>query len=142
MKVTDTVGNKEMYSKELIEMYLKLKNYSQQKQMAQDINMSQSFLSDIYNGRREFTDETAIYIAIECGLDPQEVVMKLAAARARTPQAKSVWAQVLKTYCAGDRAASCAGLSAIAALSMAHFNFALCLLMVSDGKVRRFAQHA
>ena len=101
-----------MYSKELIETYLKLKNYSQQKQMAQDINMSQSFLSDIYNGRREFTDETAIYIAIECGLDPEEVVMKLAAARARTPQAKSVWAQVLKTYCTGAKAAACAGLLA------------------------------
>lgn len=114
-----------MYSKELIETYLKLKNYSQQKQMAQDINMSQSFLSDIYNGRREFTDETAIYIAIECGLDPQEVVMKLAAARARTPQAKTVWAQVLKRYCAGAEAAVCAGLLA---LFLPKLDFALCQL--------------
>lgn len=112
-----------MYSKELIETYLKLKNYSQQKQMAKDINMSQSFLSDIYNGRREFTDETAIYIAIECGLDPEEVVMKLAAARARTPQAKSVWAQVLKRYCTGVEAAACAGLLA---LFYPGFDFALC----------------
>lgn len=118
------------------------KNYDQYKQMAADLKLSQSHLAEINMGKKEFVDETAIWIAIECGLDPQEVVMNLAAARARTPQAKSVWAQVLKTYCAGDRAASCAGLSAIAALSMSHFNFALCRLMVSDGKVRRFAQHA
>ena len=128
MRITNTVESKEMYSKELIETYLKLKNYSQQKQMAQDINMSQSFLSDIYNGRREFTDETGIWIAIECGLDPKEVVLKLAEARAKTPAAKNVWAEAVKNYCAGAKAASCAGLAVMAALLAPTHLFALCIL--------------
>lgn len=131
-----------MDSRTLIKEYMTAKNYDQYKQMAADLKLSQSHLAEINTGKKEFIDETAIYIALECGLDPEEVVMNLAAARARTPQAKSVWSQVLKRYCAGREAASCAGLSAIAALSMAKLNFALCRLMVSDGKVRRFAQHA
>ena len=126
MEVIDTVENKEMYSKELIELYMKVKNYTQQKQMAQDIKMSQSFLSDIYTGRREFTDETGIWIAIECGLDPKEVVLKLAEARAKTPAAKNVWAEAVKNYCAGAKAASCAGLAVLAALLAPTHLFALC----------------
>lgn len=117
-----------MYSKELITLYMNCKNYTQQKQMAADLKISSSYLSDINNGRREFTDETAIYIAIECELEPQEVVMRLAEARAKTPEAKSVWASVLKEYCAGAKAASCAGLGLFAALAWTQLNFALCIL--------------
>lgn len=79
-----------MYSKELIKLYMTRKNYSQQKQMAADLKISSSYLSDISNSRREFTDETGIYIAIECELDPKEVVMRLAEARAKSPEAKNV----------------------------------------------------
>ena len=114
-----------MYSKELIELYMKRKNYAQKKQMAADLQISTSYLSDINNGRREFTDETAICIAVECELDPQEVVMRLAEARAKTPEAKNVWTQVLKRYCAGAEAAVCAGLLA---LFYPGFDFALCIL--------------
>ena len=117
-----------MYSKELINTYMRVKNYTQQKQMASDMNISASYLSDIYRGKRNFTEESGIWIAIECNLNPEEVLMNLAAERAKTPETKSVWAQVLKRYCAGREAASCAGLSAIAALSIAKFNFALCPL--------------
>lgn len=123
-----------MYSKELIEMYMTRKNYAQQKQMAADLRISSSYLSDINNGRREFTDETAIYIALECGLDPQEVVMKLAEARAKTPEAKNVWAQVLKRYCAGAEAAVCAGL-----LALCHpiYDFALCPVTLKSQPIEK-----
>lgn len=108
-----------MYSKELIETYMSVKKYTQQKQMAADMQISPSYLSDIYRGKRYFTEESALYIAIECDLDPKEVIMKLAEERAKTPQAKSVWASVLKEYCTGAKAASCAGLMLLAA----HFPF-------------------
>ena len=120
-------GITDMYSKQLIDLYMSVKNYTQQKQMAADIKMSQSFLSDIYNGRREFTDETGIYIAIECGLDPAEVVLKLAAARAKTPQAKNVWMDAVKRYCTGSEAAACAGLMLLAA----HFPFRIMYIMLN-----------
>ena len=105
-----------MYSKELIELYMSRKNYSQQKQMAADLKISSSYLSDINNGRREFTDTTGIYIAIECELDPAEVVAKLAEARAKTTEEKSVWANVIKKYKAS--AVTRAGASLCALLSL------------------------
>ena len=117
-----------MYSKELIERYMSAKNYTQQKQMAADMKISPSYLSDIYRGKRNFTEESALYIAIECELDPREVIMKLAEDRAKTPEAKSVWASVLKEYCAGAKAASCAGLGLFAAMAWTQLNFALCIL--------------
>ena len=114
-----------MDSRTLIKAYMNAKNYDQYKQMAADLNLSQSHLAEINRGKKEFVDETAIYIAGECGLDPEEVVMSLAAARARTPHAKDVWAKVLKRYCAGAEAAVCAGL-----LAFFHplYDFALCIL--------------
>ena len=114
-----------MDSRTLIKAYMNAKNYDQYKQMAADLNLSQSHLAEIKRGKKEFVDETAIYIASECGLDPEEVVMSLAAARARTPHAKDVWAKVLKRYCAGAEAAVCAGLLA---LFYPSFDFALCIL--------------
>jgi plasmid maintenance system antidote protein VapI len=118
----------EMYSKTLLDEYLKAKKFTQYKQAAAELGFSTAYIAKVNTGREEFTEETAVCIAVQCGMDPQEVVMRLAEARAKTPEVKSVWVQVLKRYCAGREAASCAGLSAIAALSIAKFNFALCIL--------------
>lgn len=112
-----------MYSKELINTYMRVKNYTQQKQMASDMNISASYLSDIYRGKRNFTEESGIWIAMECNLNPEEVLMKLAEERAKTPKAKNIWTQVLKRYCAGAEAAVCAGLLALAYPGS---DFALC----------------
>lgn len=125
-----------MYSKELIETYMSVKNYTQQKQMAADMKISPSYLSDIYRGRRDFTDESGIWIAIECGLDPEETVLKLATSRAKTPEAKNVWSQVLKRYCTGAEAAACAGLVAFAACFDSAFNFALCCNMLNGREIK------
>lgn len=117
-----------MYSKELIETYMKFKNYSQHKQMAADMKISTSYLSDIYNNKRQFTDESGIWIAIECELDPGEVLIKLAEARAKSPETRSVWAEAVKRYCVGNEAAACAGLAVLAALFAPTHLFALCIL--------------
>lgn len=123
-----------MYSKELIETYMSVKKYTQQKQMAADMEISPSYLSDIYRGKRHFTEESALYIAIECELDPKEVIMKLAEERAKTPQAKNVWASVLKEYCTGAEAAACAGFGLFAALLWTPLNFALWLVTLKQKK--------
>ncbi|GAA4492852.1 DUF3693 domain-containing protein [Pseudaeromonas paramecii] len=117
-----------MNSKDLITAYMTTKNLAQFKQMAAELGISAGYLAEINNGKKEFTDKTAIYIAIECGLDPQEVVMGLAEARAKSPEEKRVWAQLLKRYCAGAEAAACAGLGLFAALATTQFKFALCIL--------------
>lgn len=117
-----------MYSKELIETYMSRKNYTQQKQMAADMKISQAYLSDIYTGKRHFTEESAIWIATECGLQHKEVLMKLAASKAKTAEAQSIWAEVVKTYCTGHEAAAGAGLAMMAALTTSLHNFALYIL--------------
>lgn len=95
---------------------MKLKNYSQQKQVAAELKLSQSYINQIWNGRLELTDITGIFIAIECELDPAEVVAKLAEARAKTIQEKSVWADVVKKYRAS--AVTSAGAALCALLSL------------------------
>ena len=114
-----------MYSKTLIAELMRVKNYAQYKQVAAELGFSTAYIARVNTGKEEFTEETAIYIAMECGLDPQEVVMRLAEARAKTQKAKHIWTQVLKRYCAGAEAAVCAGL-----LALFHpgSDFALCIL--------------
>lgn len=87
-----------MYPKELIQAYMRLKNYSQQKQVAVELDLSTSYINQVWNGRLELTDITGIFIANECGFDAAEVVAKLAEARAKTDAEKTVWAAVVKKY--------------------------------------------
>ena len=101
-----------MYSKELIELYMKRKNYAQQKQMAADLQISKSYMNQLWLEQVQLTDELGIFIAIECDIEPAEAVLKLAEARAKTPQTKTAWSEAVKRYCAGAEAAVCAGLLA------------------------------
>lgn len=105
-----------MYSKELIELYMKTKNYTQQKQVAAELNISKSYVNMLWTGQVQMTDKLGIFVAIECDLDPAEVVAKLAEARAKTTQEKSVWADVVKKYRAS--AVTSAGAALCALLSL------------------------
>jgi len=127
---------KEMYSKTLIDTYMRERKLSQYKQAATELGISKSYLSDICNDRNQLTDEQGIFIATECNLDPAEVLLKLAEARAKTPKAKSIWAAAVKNYCTGAKAASCAGLGLIAAFTAANLKFALCVVMVNKSRTR------
>lgn len=129
-----------MYSKELIELYMKQKNYSQQKQVAADLKISKSYVNMLWLGQVQLTDELGIYLAIECGLDPTETVLKLAAARAKTPQAKNVWIDAVKRYCTGAEAAACAGLTLLAACFTPTYNFALCRNMLNESEIKEIAR--
>ena len=75
-----------MHSKELIELYMKRKNYTQQKQVAADLQISRSYVNMLWLGQVHLTDELGIFIAIESELDPTETVLKLAADRAGVPE--------------------------------------------------------
>lgn len=87
-----------MYSKTLIDRYMSAKKYSQYKQVAADLGFTTAYIASINNGHKEFTEETAVYIAHEVGLDPQEVLLKLAQARAKTETTKKTWGDVIKKY--------------------------------------------
>ena len=115
------MGDKEMYSKELIQLYMNKKNYTQQKQVAAELEISKSYVNMLWTGQVQLTDKLGIFLAIECGIDPAEVVAKLAEARAKTVQEKTVWANVVKKYKASTLPSAGAALLLVMALPMANF---------------------
>lgn len=104
-----------MYSKELLDLYLKCKNFTQYKQAAMQLGFSTAYIAKINNGREEFTDKTGIFLAIECGIDPEEVLLNLAAARAKTEPERNVWISLAKKY-----SAELQGALGVALLTAAH----------------------
>ncbi|MFQ2076418.1 DUF3693 domain-containing protein [Aeromonas veronii] len=94
-----------MDSKTLMEAYMRAKNYSKYSEVCQDLGFSSAYIADINNGRKQFTDETAKFLAVGAGLDPLEVIISLNAVRAKTPEMRATWYDILKKYCAGTGAA-------------------------------------
>lgn len=87
-----------MYQYELIEIYMKTKGYSQAKQAAADLGIDASQITRFKTGARKIEEETAIYIAERCGLDVEEVLIKLSEEHAKTDKEKAAWANILKKY--------------------------------------------
>ena len=110
-----------MYSKALIAAYMKAKNYIQYKQVAADLGFTTAYIAEINQGRKEFTEETAVYIAEQSGLDTNEVLIRLAQAKAKSETTKSAWERLLKRYGSSLQAVSVLG---IGLLSQCLFYFA------------------
>ncbi|HAU4875743.1 TPA: helix-turn-helix domain-containing protein [Aeromonas hydrophila] len=94
-----------MDSKTLLAAYMRAKNMTQLKEVAEELGFSGPYVSEIKNGIKQFTDETAKFLAEEAGLDPYEVIISLNAVRAKTPEMKATWYDILKKYCASTEAA-------------------------------------
>ncbi len=107
-----------MDSKALIQAYMRAKNMTQLKEAAEALGFSTSYITELNQGRREFTDETAIYIAKEIGLDELEVIISLQAVRAKTPETKAAWYDALKKYCASTGTALAVGLMTMRTLEI------------------------
>ncbi|WP_107852546.1 hypothetical protein [Oceanimonas marisflavi] len=87
-----------MYSKTLIEAYMKAKKYTQYKQMAADLGFTTAYVASVNRGHKEFTEETATYIAQQAGLDTSEVLLELAKSRAKSDTTRAIWEQLLREY--------------------------------------------
>lgn len=94
-----------MDSKTLMEAYMRAKNYTKYSEVCQDLGFSSAYIADINNERKQFTDETAKFLAEGAGLDPLEVIISLNAVRAKTPEMKETWYGILKKYCASTETA-------------------------------------
>ncbi|MDX7805234.1 DUF3693 domain-containing protein [Aeromonas caviae] len=114
-----------MDSKTLMAAYMRAKNYTKFSEVCQDLGFSSAHIADINHGRKQFTDETAIFLAEGAGLDPLEVMISLQAVRAKTPVAKAAWYDALKKYCASTGTALAVGLMTIGASSLAGTQTAL-----------------
>ncbi|MGN5151784.1 DUF3693 domain-containing protein [Aeromonas enteropelogenes] len=94
-----------MDSKTLLEAYMRAKNFTQFKEVAEELGFSGQYISQIKKGHLQVTDETAKKMAEEIGLDPAEVIISLHAVKAESPEMKAAWYDILKKYCASTGAA-------------------------------------
>ena len=107
-----------MDSKTLIQAYMRAKNLTQLKDVAEALGLSTSYITALNQGRQEFTDKAAISIAEELGLDPTEVIISLTAVRARDPNVKAAWYDALKKYCASTGNALAVGMVTMTGLTL------------------------
>ncbi|WP_421274095.1 transcriptional regulator [Aeromonas taiwanensis] len=107
-----------MDSKALMAAYMRAKNYTKYAEVCQDLGFSSAHIAEIKKGKKQFTDETAIFLAEGAGLDPLEVMISLQAVRAKTPMAKAAWYDALKKYCASTGTALAVGLMTMGTLEI------------------------
>lgn len=120
-----------MYSFELIQTYMKAKNYTQAKQAALDLGYSEGFVSKVKDGKKNISEESAIYIAKRCGLDVNEVLIKLQAEKAKSDTEKSAWLEMLKKYNHGITPINSIALGGFLALTTHCINFAYYYLLLN-----------
>lgn len=86
-----------MFSAELIEELKKAKGFAKDVQAAEMIpNLTRANLSHIKSGTRHLTEEQALFIAHECNLNPEWVLVSLAEEVSRSDEARKVWHQFAK----------------------------------------------
>ncbi|OCH17118.1 DUF3693 domain-containing protein [Aliivibrio logei] len=85
-----------MYASKLLDAYKTAKNYIQDKQIAADLNIDKAKISRIRSGRLYLSENEALYLAEETKLDPEMVMIYLAADKCKTSQAKQLWENLAK----------------------------------------------
>lgn len=60
-----------MYQSQLLDAYKKAQNYVQDKQIAHDLNVQASRISEMRKGVRYISDEEAVFLAEQAGIDPE-----------------------------------------------------------------------
>ena len=85
-----------MFANELLDTYKKAKNYVQDKQIAHDLNLTQQKICNIRNGRRQLTDNEAVFLAEHANLDITTVLINLSADKAETFKVKQAWLAIAK----------------------------------------------
>lgn len=87
-----------MYANELLDAYKQAQNYIQDKQIAHDLNLTQQQIHKIRKGIRYVSDEEAIFLAENAGIDPELALLGCHADRNENPQVKTLWANIAKKY--------------------------------------------
>lgn len=123
-----------MYQSELLDAYKKAQNYVQDKQIAMDLNQPKQRISEFRKGKRYLSEEQAIFLAENAGIDPEIALIGLHADRNENPRIKALWESIAKKQNGlGLRTISmlCGGL----VVSMSQVNellpqYILCVVMV------------
>lgn len=92
------MGIVKMYINELLNAYKEQKKYVQDKQIAHDLDISVQKLSGIRKGERYLTEREALFLAEEVGADKEMVLVYLAADKAKSHEAQTLWGNIAKKY--------------------------------------------
>jgi plasmid maintenance system antidote protein VapI len=85
------------FSYSLIEMYKEKLGITSDNKAAKELQgMSSGRLSEIKSGERFLTEEQALTIAKECNLNPEWVLVNLAAETSKSEACKPIWANLAK----------------------------------------------
>ncbi|WCP68654.1 DUF3693 domain-containing protein [Vibrio tubiashii] len=87
-----------MYINELLDTYKEKKRYIQDKQIAHDLGISRQKMSAIRKGERYLTENEALFIAEQIGMDKEMVLVYLAADKAKTYEAQTLWNSIAKKF--------------------------------------------
>ncbi|KQB03374.1 hypothetical protein XV92_04695 [Vibrio metoecus] len=118
-----------MYQGKLLDAYKKAQNYIQDKQIAHDLNVNPSRISEMRKGTRYISDDEAVFLAESAGIDPEIALLGCHADRNKNPRIKALWESIAKKQNGlGLRTISmlCGGLTVlISQYNEAIFNYAL-----------------
>jgi phosphoenolpyruvate carboxylase len=99
------------YSAELIEILKKIKGFTKDAEVVEVLpKTNKGNLSQIKSGKRNLTEEQAIWIAEQCNLDLNLVLVNLAEETAKHEKAKEVWQNLAKTIAKTAKALAISGL--------------------------------
>lgn len=82
------------YSVELFEKYKATKGYESDRQGAISLGVTPQFITRLKAGYH-WSDEKAIYLAEQCGIDPREALASIALDKA-APEHRDLWADIVK----------------------------------------------
>lgn len=123
-----------MYANILLDAYKKAKNYSQDKQIAADMNLTKQRIYEIRKGKRYVSDEEAIFLAEQAGIDIKEALLGIHADRNENPNIKAIWEDMLKKYKSCGYVLQSLVVWAFAATAITTLECAQCQVMVSGSK--------
>ena len=87
-----------MYQSQLLDAYKKAQNYVQDKQIAHDLNVKASRISEMRKGRRYISDSEAVFLAENSGIDPELALLGCHADRNDNPDIKAMWESIAKKF--------------------------------------------
>lgn len=117
-----------MFINELLEEYKWAKRYKQDKQIAHDLGVHPSAITQMRKGKRYVSDSEAVILAEVAGYDVREVLIRIAADQAKDAKAKTAWANILEKLKGQELQQVSLGILGFLALDTSTIKYALCIL--------------
>jgi len=87
-----------MYQSKLLDAYKNAQNYIQDKQIAHDLHVNPSRISEMRKGMRYISDNEAIFLAQGANIEPELALLGCHADRNENPMIKEIWENIAKKF--------------------------------------------